>query len=477
MPAQVHLLRPLSLWSLWWDAIQPLRPAFSRLRSFMWFATIVAGLTVRTELAGVTSIIRALNLQPRLYNELLRRFHSNAIKLDRLAALWTQAVLRLFPRPVRVNGRLVLVGDGIKIGKCGKKMPGVKLLHQQSESNTKPEYIMGHSLQAVGLLVKAAKGVFAVPLAARIHEGLVWSNRDMRTLLDKMLILLGILDINASYYFVADAYYAAYKIVNGLLERGNHLVTRIKSNAVAYALPKLAKGKRKRGRPARYGKKIKLKTLFHDKKSMQTMASPVYGERGVILHYCVCDLMWRPVGIVVRFVAVIHPIRGFCLLMCTDTSLKPIDIIRLYGLRFKIECCFKQAVRQIGAFAYHFWMKRMTPLRYRNGNQYLHRQSADYRNKIKRKVHAYHAHIQAGVIAQGLLMYLSAVFPKLVWASFSFWIRTKRPGVPPSEFVVANTLRTTLPEFLLSSSKSNPLAKFITDRQDPKNMHIFRLAA
>jgi hypothetical protein len=28
-------------------------------------------------------------------------------------------------------------------------MPAVKLLHQQSESNTKPEFIMGHSLQAV----------------------------------------------------------------------------------------------------------------------------------------------------------------------------------------------------------------------------------------------------------------------------------------------------------------------------------------
>jgi len=28
----------------------------------------------------------------------------------------------------------VLVGDGIKAPKRGKKMPGVKLLHQQSES-------------------------------------------------------------------------------------------------------------------------------------------------------------------------------------------------------------------------------------------------------------------------------------------------------------------------------------------------------
>ena len=47
--------QPPSLWGLWWNAILLLRPAFSRLRTFMWFATIVAGLTVRVELLGVTS--------------------------------------------------------------------------------------------------------------------------------------------------------------------------------------------------------------------------------------------------------------------------------------------------------------------------------------------------------------------------------------------------------------------------------------
>src|ERR1700692_2874 len=163
---------PLSLWAIWWHAILLLRPAFSRLRTFMWFVTAVAGLTVRVELLGVTSIVRALNLRPRLYTKLLDHFHSSGLKLDRLSALWTQAVLQLFPSLVWVNNRLVLVGDGIKTPKRGKKMPAVKLLHQQSESNSKPDYIMGHSLQAVGLLVHAANSVFCVPLAVRIHERL-----------------------------------------------------------------------------------------------------------------------------------------------------------------------------------------------------------------------------------------------------------------------------------------------------------------
>jgi hypothetical protein len=53
-------------------------------------------------------------------------------------------------------------------------MPGVKRLHQECRSNTQPEYIMGYLLQAVSVLVEAARGVFAaVPLIARIHEGVV----------------------------------------------------------------------------------------------------------------------------------------------------------------------------------------------------------------------------------------------------------------------------------------------------------------
>jgi hypothetical protein len=53
-----------------------------------------AGFAVRTDMLGVTSIVRALNLDARCYNTLLDCFHSSAVKLDRLTALWTQVVLR-----------------------------------------------------------------------------------------------------------------------------------------------------------------------------------------------------------------------------------------------------------------------------------------------------------------------------------------------------------------------------------------------
>ena len=93
-----------------------------------------------------------------------------------------------------------------------------------------------------------------MPLACRIHEGAVFSNRDHRTLLDKMILLLDSLGMKEPCYFVADAYYAAGNSVRGLLARGNHLVTRVKSNSVAFfpATPPPSHRTRGRGRPAKY---------------------------------------------------------------------------------------------------------------------------------------------------------------------------------------------------------------------------------
>ena len=111
-------------------------------------------------------------------------------------------------------------------------------------------------------------------------------------------------------------------------------------------------------------------------------------------------------------------------------------------------------------------MKAMTPLRRGSGDQYLHRKSAQYRDAVKRKMNAYHLFIQAGVISQGLLQYLAAVASTQVWSSFGSSLRTIRPGVAPSEFVVAGALRHTLPDFLLNNRAQASIAKFIVEKQN-----------
>ena len=422
----------MSLWISWLQAVRLLRPACSRSRTFLWMVLVLMGLCCRMDLAGVTSFVRVLGFRGKAYHRFLHLFHSKALELEKLTACWVRLCLSLF-QPFEVGSRLVVLADGIKAPKEGKRMPGVKLLHQQSASNSKPEYIMGHSLQAISLLVQGPAGhVAAVPLTSRIHEGLVFSNRDHRTLLDKLVtLLLSLTGVwNRKVILVADAYYGSGKLILALLGKGHQLVTRAKSNAVAY-LQVPEPQRRQRGRPRIYGAKVCLKDLAQDDAAFTDGPSPVYGEHNVTLRYRCLDLMWRPVGRVVRFVIVRHPHRGTIFLLSTDLTLAPLEIIQLYGYRFRIELGFRQAVHVLGAYGYHFWMKGMKPLRRGDGDQYLHRTSDAYRTAIRRKLAAYHAYVQLGCIAQGLLQHLSLNHTAEVWCCFRRWLRTMNPSLPP----------------------------------------------
>jgi len=465
----------MGLWWEWWTAVQELRGACSRGRTFLWMAVALAGLCVREDLLGVTSLVRVFGLTLPCYDRLLDFFHSKALDPERLARQWTALVLRRFPTLLRIGGRLVLLADGIKIPKSGRKMPAVKRL-KQVESNTKPAFIRGHSCQAISAVAGAEATAFAVPLAARIHEGVVFSNRDGRRQPIKLFSLLGSLGIGEPVTLVADAFYACRTLGLPLLASGSHLVSRVRKNAVAYH-PAQPHHPRRRGRPRLYGDKILLRSLFDDPAAWLKADSPVYGERDVKIRYRVADLIWRPLRRQVRFVAVEHPTRGRIILLSTDLTLDPIDVIRLYGIRFKIELSFKQALRVVGVYAYHFWMMTMKPLsRRRSGPQYLHRESDRYRAAVRRKIAAYHRHIQLGLVAQGLLQYLAVRAPATVWACFGSWLRTIRPGIPPSEKVTAMALRHALPEFLAGSPTDHALVKFLRDRIDLNSYEGLRLA-
>jgi hypothetical protein len=405
-------------------------------------------------------------------------FHSSALSLERLTELWTHLVLKLFT-PIMVGDYLVCLADGIKVGKEGKRMPAVRKLYQSGGSNSKPPYIMGHSFQAVSLLVRGITGtVAAVPLIARIHEGLIFSNRDQRSLLDKMVMLL--LSLTRLWQrpvlLIADAYYASRKVILPLLKHDHQLITRARINTVAYH-PARRPSRPRRGRPKLYGKKVRLRDLAEDMSQFKTAPSPIDGADNVRLQYRCLDLLWRPIGRLVRFVIVRHPQRGMIFLMATDTELDPLQILMLYSHRFKIEVGFKQAIHVLGSYAYHFWMQEMTPIRARSGNQYLHMKSESYRCQVRRKMRAYHLHVQLGCIAQGLLQHLALNHGAMVWRQFRSWLRTMDPSRPPSELVTAYALRDRLPEFLDELAWEPNTKKFLRLFRRPRNRAKMRRAA
>ena len=282
--------------------------------------------------------------------------------------------------------------------------------------------------------------------------------------------------IGEPFTLLADAYYACGHLAQRLLLRGCHLLSRARRNAVAYLPPPAILGKRGRGRPRVFGEKVKLWTLFDCQgQDWQTADSPVYGERGVQIRFVRRELLWRPLGQLVHYVLVDHPTRGRLILITTDLALAPIEVIRLYGLRFKIELSFKQALRVLGVYAYHFWMRSMDKIKRTEGTQHLHHKSQTYRDAVRRKLGAYHCHIQLGLIAQGLLQYLAVTYPQLVWNCFGSWLRTVRPGIPPSEFVTSIALANSLPQFLAHRQSESLFKKFLCENLDPGRSQAWRL--
>jgi len=469
----------MQLWATWITAVMPLRSAFSRERTFLWFITILIAFTIRSDAAGITSFVRALDLVPQTYPLLLNAIHSSAVQLIQLRSQWSHHCLKLFaPFLVKFNGRIVLVADGIKNPKEGRRMPAVKNCHQESTNNSKPEYVMAHSCQAICLLVQGVLTFFAVPLACEIHEGITLSNRDRRTQYDKLMLLLDQLSLAVPFYFIADAYYATRKIALPLLKNGQHLISRVRSNAVAFLSYELeASKKRQRGRPKLYGAKLKLKSVFDRVSEFTIVSSPFLDDAEVQIKIFSLDLLWKPIGKLVRFVWVVHPTRGRWILMSTDLSLEAVQIAQLYGMRFKIEIAFKQAIYLIGAFGYHLWMKGMDRIKRCSSGQHLHKKSEEYRQQVARKIRAYESFIQFGLIGLGLLQYIALKHPLQVFKNFGSWYRTLNTLKTPSENVVANAMQNTFPEFLATLPRTHILKKFLDKIVHRRKIFLNKAAA
>ncbi len=144
---------------------------FSREAAFRWFVILTVGLMLRSDKLGVTCVIRDPALKPDCYLSMLHFFRASSWSLDRIRQCWFQTVLRFFPL-YQESSFHVLVGDGVKQSKEGRRIPGVKKLCQESENSAKPQFIHGHMFGGLGILAGSICSMACVPLSLRLHDGL-----------------------------------------------------------------------------------------------------------------------------------------------------------------------------------------------------------------------------------------------------------------------------------------------------------------
>ena len=390
-----------------------------------------------------------------------------------------------------MNGKTVLAGDGVKQYKEAFYMAGVKKLFQESENISKPEYIFGHLFGAVGLLAGNAEHCFCILLRMNIQDGLKtaasWENSGISSSSHVVQMIDCGTDAAESFghcLFVLDRYFLSVPALKRLRDWNSRqkgdsslgIVTKAKVSCTAYEkLP--APPRHKRGRPHKKGSSVKLAALFHERKDSFERADVVmYGSRKQVEYY-VTDLLWGQ-GLYqeLRFVLVKYDgLRS--ILVSSDLSLSPEQIIGIYAHRAKIEDCFREFKQNLGGFGYHFWTKSLPKLNHfaRKGEPDPMTTVLDShdRRKILNNIQAIEGFVLFACIAMGILQLvsLSDTFAETVIENR--YLRTPS-NKNPSEASVMYYLRRSFFVFLLNDPDS-AITKIIRGRQDqPPGQKISR---
>ena len=318
-------------------------------KAFACFIILVCGIMLRTDYLGITSIVRALALRPEVYNALVHFCHASSWDLTLIRHCWWETIAKCMPL-YQECGMYIFIADGVKQAKEGRRIPGVKRLHQESETQSKAEYIFGHMLGCVGVLIGKAGVLFCLAASLRLHDGLqecaAWAGGQACWALSHVVqLFMDCSDvaqrIGGAAIVVMDRYFLT---TPGLLmlqqlnkARTVHLdvIIQAKKNCIAYDLPP-AREPGQRGRPRQKGDKVQVAALFQTHRDAFIPAKvELYGKIHALRYYCI-NLLWgKGLYQELRFVLVQMSDGRESIFACTKLDLDPLTIIRFYSYRFK----------------------------------------------------------------------------------------------------------------------------------------------
>ena len=156
------------------------------------------------------------------------------------------------------------------------------------------------------------------------------------------------------------------------------------------------------------------------------------------------------------------------ILVSTDLTLTPIEIIELYCLRFKIECSFRELKQVVAGFGYRFWSKYMPKLsRFKPNDYHLEQQEKiedeSARYCIWNTVNAIECFALMSCISLGLLQIISIVFTDVFTSKAMRFMRTYSNTVP-SEATVVDYMQKTIYQ-LFRFYPDLPITDIIKTRQ------------
>jgi hypothetical protein len=352
------------------DLLTPLQAEFSTTQQGqkrkIWFAYTLLAIIIPFTSSMTSNLLRSLQTLFGLDIKSQRFYTFMATTTLPWDALWS-ALWSLIPE-VLTDGRLLLALDDSINPKSGKSIFACGYFHNHATKGNQTSYPWSQCILMLGLLKQVKSRWVCLPLGFRFYmmQKMIVANcintvqkGKVVTFKSKMeqaanMITAVFAHFHHPILIVADSWFGN----DGLwsrLSRGNHgdynLLSRLRINIILYGFPSVNQpgGKRDKGRPRKYGKRLGsvADCAVRFKEKAKTYSVFLYGKQRDVTAYSQ-TAMSKTLKCPIRIVWIYRQTR-YVALFTTDLELSIEQLIEYYGARWKIEAGFKEIKQEIGS--------------------------------------------------------------------------------------------------------------------------------
>ena len=178
----------------------------------------------------------------------------------------------------------------------------------------------------------------------------------------------------------------------------------------------------------------------------------VYGQLETV-QILSANLLWKPLKGPLQFIWAVTS-RGPIVLMCSDLTVKPEQVLALYCRRVRIEILFHTLKNKLGAFRFHFWTQSLPRhSRKPKPNRTIKTPQPSQIPKVADCWRAMETFVFCASVAAGLLQLFSLRYQEGLWKQQVLYLRTRSRQLP-SENTVRQILAPLLARHLLQARQN-----------------------
>ena len=348
-------------------------------RSAWRMSIIIAGVIFAKGRKTVTSWFRAAGINKR-YKAFYYFVGSIGQNTEIIATVLFEFMIKLV---YKNQNRVLMAIDDSPTPRYGPKVAGAGIHRNPTPTPDGKKFIYGHVWVTLSAIARHKNfGTIGLPLLARMYVkakdiktiGLSFKTKTEQAVELSKWAYNCCRNLGKRLWIVTDGGFTRASFLKPVIKMGAVVVTRLRKDAVLYAELKQPR-KRKRGRPRKYGKRIKLNNVVKSSDGWFKVKAFLYGKQE-IKDVKVFTALYKPAGCLVQVLVVREGKDCFRAFMCTDLTTSAAQILEAVADRYAIEQNFsdlkeiegagQQQVRtlgsNIGAFHLNLWLHSMVEM-------------------------------------------------------------------------------------------------------------------